>query len=320
MTTPAASFLQSWQWGKFQQSVGRKVARLSWQDKIAVQAIKMNLPLSKHYWYIPRGPLVVSDTPEYRQAMEDLFDFFKNNGSLFVRADPVLPSPFQGEGQGEGLRGVNIKLAPATQPRCARIINIAQLSEEELLQRMHPKTRYNIRLAEKKAVAVGTGNIDDFLRLNRKTAHRQKIKTHPENYYRKMAEILGQDSEFRLRIWQASIGNKILASALVIHYLQTAYYVHGASTDENKNLMAPYLLHWQIMLDAKAKGFRYYDLGGVNPAAPEDIDYKPSWGGITRFKAGFGGETHCYPQSFDLIQNRYWYSVYRILKGIYSFF
>ena len=90
---PAASFLQSWEWGQFQQSVGREVKRLLWQDKIFLQMIKMNLPLGRCYWYIPRGPLVVSGKSDYGRAIGGLLDFLKKDDkwiALEVNSTPAF--------------------------------------------------------------------------------------------------------------------------------------------------------------------------------------------------------------------------------------
>jgi lipid II:glycine glycyltransferase (peptidoglycan interpeptide bridge formation enzyme) len=69
--------------------------------------------------------------------------------------------------------------------------------------------------------------------------------------------------------------------------------------------MAPYLLHWQIMKEGKSSGYKYYDLNGVD---------EQKWPGVTRFKLGFGGAIINYPGTFDLVFNKTWYNVYKILR------
>src|SRR3989338_6141065 len=127
-SSPGAGFLQSWEWGEFQKSIGHQVKRLSRLDQIFVQAIKMSLPLGKFYWYIPRGPNHYHLLLDHRRSgagkeenkgrfggfWQDLADYFKADGSLFVRVDPETPSPL-----GEGRRGVKIQTTSSTQPQCA---------------------------------------------------------------------------------------------------------------------------------------------------------------------------------------------------------
>lgn len=88
-------------------------------------------------------------------------------------------------------------------------------------------------------------------------------------------------------------------------YGDTATYLYGASSDENRSVMAPFLLQWRLIQEAKKEGFRYYDFFGIS-------DKK--WPGVTRFKKGFGGETVSYPGTFDVIFDKANYGFYQILR------
>ena len=82
-------------------------------------------------------------------------------------------------------------------------------------------------------------------------------------------------------------------------------YLHGGSSREHKELMAPYLLHWRIMEEAKRRGMAQYDLWGI------DGD---RWPGVTRFKKGFGGSGVFYPPSLEVVYRPLWYKIYRVMK------
>ena len=293
-----AHFLQSWQWGEFQRVLGRKVLRLAWNNEVFVQSIKMNLPRGFAYWYIPRGQ--VDDS-----AFNELQKMLGQAGTLFLRVDPLVELK---------LADLPFKEVPATQPQCTLLLDLS-LSAEQLLLGMRPKTRYNVNLAEKKGLTVKLGVIDNFLRLNKQTTSRDRFISHPDEYYRQLVEVLGGVA---VKVWQAEFNGKVLASAIVIYFGDTATYLHGASANEDRNLMAPYLLHWRIIQDAQKRGFKYYDWWGVNPLEENHPAYKKSWEGITRFKAGFSGEVMCYPDSFDLIYRPWWYRVYRLSKSLKS--
>lgn len=299
-----ARFLQSWAWGEFQASLGRKVLRLAWNDEVFVQVIKMNLPGGFAYCYIPHGPVVLDKAELDSQVFSELAKTLGGNGALFLRVDPLSDI------------SVEARITPSTQPRCVRILDLTK-TEAEILANLHPKTRYNINLAARQGVAVGAGNIEEFLRLNRETTARYQFASHPDVYYRAMVKTL--DNNF-VKVWQATRQNKVLASALVFYFGDTAAYTHGASASQDRNLMAPYLLHWEIIKGAKNQGFGYYDLGGVNPTDEKSPAFKKSWQGITRFKQGFGGEVVCNPPSFDLIYRPNWYSLYRLSSAIYRIF
>ncbi|MBI1961119.1 MAG: peptidoglycan bridge formation glycyltransferase FemA/FemB family protein [Parcubacteria group bacterium] len=296
-----ARFLQSWEWGEFQKSLDRLVVRLSWNGVALVQAIRMPLPLSKYYWYIPHGPVIVKSAAGWPDALKEKL----NDGALFVRVDPTTPSPppYKGGGGRE---------VSATQPQCTAILDLSQ-SEDALLGQMRQKTRYNIRLAEKKGVEVGKGSIENFLRLNHEAKMRDRFSPHTDEYYQAMVTSLPSDF---IRIWQATYQNEVIASNIVVTYGDTATYTHGASQSKHREVMGPHVLHWRIMQDAKKQGIKRYDLWGANPEEQDHPAYKKSWEGISRFKAGFGGKRTCYPNSFDVIFEPWLYTMYTFVRNI----
>lgn len=295
-------FLQSWQWGEFQKSWGRPVLRLSWNDEVLAQAIKMPLALGKYYWYIPHGPVFIkAGVPGWSGPLAEKL----SDGALFSRVDPINDLFL--------IKGA--KTVSATQPQCTRILDLSK-SEDELLVQMHQKTRYNIKVAEKNSVVVRAGSIENFLKLYHQTAKRDKFKKNPDNWLSAMARHLSGQSGASIKIWIASYNAEPVAASMTAYFGDTVTYLHGASANEQRNVMAPYLLHWEIIKDAKKAGYHYYDWRGVNPEESNHSGYKKSWAGITRFKAGFGGEVVCYPDSFDLIYRPWWYRVYKILSRV----
>jgi len=177
-------------------------------------------------------------------------------------------------------------------------------SKEELLSDMHQKTRYNIRLAKKKGVEIiegGADDFDDFWNLINKTADRDRFRIHTKEYYKKMLSV-----DF-VKIFFAKFAGKIIATGIFSFYGDTVTYMHGASDNEHRNVMAPYLLQWELITRAKEKGFKYYDFYGID-------DKK--WPGVTRFKKGFGGFEKRYPGTFDMVFSQIWYNVYNILRKI----
>ena len=190
---------------------------------------------------------------------------------------------------------------------------------------MKSKTRYNIKLAEKKEVRIKKREVsgeyvEDFLRLSKIMAERQGIVTHNESYYRKMFEVIPSEI---IKLYIAEYENKIIAANIIIFYGDMTTYLHGASDDKYKNLMAPYLLQWQAIKDAKAVGCAKYDFGGVKIRSKnkEARSKKNSWEGITRFKLGFSPNTETveYPGCYDIIINQKKYWLYRTIQKIKSF-
>lgn len=299
------SFLQSWEWGSFQQSIGRTTERYrDSSDGSMVQAIRMALPLGQSYWYAPRGPLGGNPLQAF-------------DSGIFVRIEPVT-APEGG------------KPVASVQPSQTMILDLAR-DEDEILSGMHEKTRYNIRLAERKGVQVmpaspAEDGFETFWHLVEETSERAGIRSHEEDYYRKMLGALSGDisttSEKAVaKLYFAEHDGKVLAAILLIRFGDTVTYLHGASSRDKRELMAPHLLHWHAIKEAKAWGAKYYDFWGVAPMEMRDgklkmKDPKHSWSGITRFKKGFGGKYIEYPGTFDLPRSTFWYKVYSAARKV----
>jgi lipid II:glycine glycyltransferase (peptidoglycan interpeptide bridge formation enzyme) len=316
-----SQFLQSWAWGQFQQGLGRKNWRfgvLDGQSLVAsALAIKHNMPLGKNYLYLPRGPIVNNKIPvanfqnAFRQIINKIMEVAKQEGSIFMRFEPPLEKTSQPVLK--SLVGNDYKLVTSqfVQPKDTLILNLSK-TEEQLLSEMHPKTRYNIRLAEKKGIKVRMGVKEDFEKfwqLNLETASRDSFKKHPKNYYQKMLEVLSPDF---LKLFLAEYESKVLVANLVVFFGDTVTYLHGASSNEYRNLMAPHLVQWKQIQEARNLGFKNYDFWGVIPGL-QTTDYRlQSWSGLTRFKKGFGGFEVNYVGTDDLILDGFWYNIYRL--------
>jgi len=224
------------------------------------------------------------------------------------------------------------------QPKEIFVMDIRK-TEEELLAEMKEKTRYNIKLSQKRGVIVkkitndqetrnkqGSNSNDqnfknyteEFLKLIKQTSVRKGIKSHPESYYQKMLEIIPQEN---LKLYLAEYSGKVIAGTLVIYFGKTATYLHGASSDEFRNVMAPHLLQWQGIQDAKKAGMEKYDFGGIKTHNSQLITHNSNgWAGITKFKLGFSPNTKPteFPGSYDIIINPLKYVIYRTLQKIKS--
>jgi lipid II:glycine glycyltransferase (peptidoglycan interpeptide bridge formation enzyme) len=291
--SPDGGFLQSEQWRKFQESVGKKTFNIS-SDNFWANIIQHQLPVVGKYFYIPRGPLGGAN-------MGDVLALAKKEQAGWIRID----ADYKNE---------NYKIVKAPhdmQPQELFIIDITK-PEEQLLVEMKPKTRYNIKLAEKKAVRVFDSReekyLDKFCELVKVTAQRDGITPHPESYYRQMFKTIPAEN---LRLYVAEYKDKIIAANLVVFYGGTATYLHGASDNESRNVMAPYLLQWRQIQDAKAADCTKYDFGGV-----KTDDGDKSWAGITKFKTGFSPTTEAveFPGSYDIVIDPVRYGLYRLIQ------
>lgn len=305
-----AQFLQSFEWGNFQEKLGKKVWRFFVKNNnvsFLTLLIKQSLPFSFFYFYSPRGPIFLnSETKEIpADFLIYLKELVKGKKLIFWRFEPV--NVFN-------LRMENLIRTKDVQPAKTWILNLEE-KEDELLKKMHYKTRYNIRLAIRRGVKIRCANektlendIKTFLGLLHQTKKRHKFKPYSDSYYLTMIKELGKDRKF-LKLYLAEYKGNILAANIVIFFGDTVTYLHGASSNKFRNLMAPHLLQWKTIQQAKASGYKYYDFWGID---------EKKWPGITRFKKSFGGKEKNYLGTFDLVFNKKLYKIYQLIKRLKS--
>jgi len=292
-------FLQSNEWLHFQELLGHRTFHFEADDCFA-NIIEYTLPLTGTYWYIPRGPVVGKQ--QSTAFLQSVVAKARQRGVGWIRIEPSKEGDLS---VWEQFPEVSVKKsAHDTQPREILVMPING-TEEEVLARMKSKTRYNIRLAEKKGVKIFTSHeqqhIDTFCDLVAITAKRDGIVPHPREHYQKMLQVI---PDTMLKLYLAEYEGNIVAANLVVFFGTYATYLHGASGNIHREVMAPYLLQWQQIRDAKQNGCEQYDFGGI-----KTNDAKNTWGGITRFKQGFTPtqEGTRFPGSYDVVlaSNRY---------------
>lgn len=313
-------FLQSNEWKTFQEETGKKTFHIS-TNGFWANIVEHKLPLVGNYFYLPRGPIIKEkiQKAEFQEAFQKIINLARENKAGWVRMD--LSNKKDLEHTRAWMPKVQITKAPHNmQPKQILMLDITK-PVEQLLAEMKAKTRYNIKLAKKKNVQIHSVTFDqdknqlyfkEFLRLTQVMAKRQKIVVHLSTYYEKMWKTIPENI---IKLYVAEYKNKIIATNLIIFYNKVAIYLHGASDNQCRNVMAPFLLQWQALLDAKEKGYKWYDMGGIK-MTNKDQDY--SWKGITRFKLGFSPKTKIteFQGSYDVVINPIKYWLYRMLRKI----
>lgn len=322
---PRAQFTQSWAWGMFRASRGQAIERLALVDdagtwEAAALFAHTPTPLVGGYWYAPRGPVLRADTAtNAADALKRFMDAVASRGltrrALFWRIEPPVVADVLDPA---ALHGVlpSLVRSHAYMPASTLLIDL-NAAEEDLLKCMHEKTRYNIRVAERHGVTVRVATepdaIDAFLRLNDETAQRDGFTSQPSAYIRATYDALAPHGMAQWRF--AEKDGALLAASLEIRFGDTVTYVYGASSSASRNAMAPYALHWDAVRSAKAGGFHWYDLHGVNPANTASPYYKKNWEGITRFKTGWGGERADYVGTWELPRMPMAYRLFRLIRN-----
>jgi peptidoglycan pentaglycine glycine transferase (the first glycine) len=352
-TFPNPHFLQTYEWGQVKAKYGWTPFYAVWTDDgknhisqttenwslntdhcIAACLILKKQILNRGFsarlsiLYAPKGPLLDWDNVPLRtRVLNDLQAFAKKKGAIFLKIDPDIvlgrgvPNS-EGEvtensgqaAESELTRRGWVYSSDQIQFRNTVLIDLSA-SEEEMLARMKPKTRYNIRLSEKQGVSVRVGTKDDLPMLYKmyaETSVRDGFVIRDENYYMTVWKLFMQDqpSTFDLRPSTmpliAEVNNDPVAAIFLFLFAGRAYYVYGMSRNLHREKMPTYLLQWEAMKRAKANGCITYDLWG----APEVFDESDSMWGVYRFKEGLGGEVIRTLGAYDFAPTKLWYKLY----------
>jgi lipid II:glycine glycyltransferase (peptidoglycan interpeptide bridge formation enzyme) len=297
--------LQSEKWGEFRKNTGVGVVRID-----DLQITIHNLPHTNYkIGYLPKGP-------DINQVMiNKLFELGKKENCIFIQLEPNVEKT-------AGKKYVFKNLVESTHPLFTKYNFILDLtkSEDELLSNMNQKTRYNIRLAEKKGVRVVEDNSDqgfeEYLELSKETTQRQKFFAHNEKYHKTLWQTFKEknDKEISIHLLKAVYNKETLVTWILFVLGDTLNYPYGASSDKYREVMASNLMMWEAIKFGKGLGLKKFDMWG----AANVLDPKPDnvYYGFHKFKAGFGPRHVEYMGSFDLIINKNLYFVYKILNKI----
>ncbi len=317
-----APFTQAWFYGEWQEAMHRAVFRFAVKKNSETigffQVIEYPLAFFQNFLYIPHGPVVGkinNDVRDYflKAFRQKLAETGKRENAAFARFDIFSPDSPSGDLPAYfEIIPPRARRAAYFQPKYEWVLDIAK-PESELLADMDAKTRYNIRLAEKKGVEIKIfdsnfeQHLDIFYDLLARTSFRNNFSLHPKNYYRIVLKNCEKNKNAFLV--SAQSGGQVLAMNLILMFGETAYFLFGGSSDMMKNLMAPHLAQWRGITEAVRRGCTIYNFGGIDAGGE-----RRSLEGVTRFKKGFGGRLSEYADSYDLILRPFWHGLYNLRK------
>ncbi len=297
--------LQSWAWGEFRKAMGVDVVRLVVENKDKlIEAIQLTFHRIPHtpftIGYFPKGPM------PNKAMLATLATLGREKSAIFIQLEPNVIENFKLKIENYGLRPSHHPLFP----KYTFVLDLTK-SEDELLKTMHPKTRYNIKVAQKRGVTIQKDDspkaFDEYLRLIRETTQRQGFFAHNEAYHRKMWEILSKAGVAKL--WTATYQGKTLAAWIIFCWKDSIYYPYGSSSREHRETMAPNLLLWEIIRWGKLQGYKKFDLWGALGPNPNPND---PWYGFHKFKEGYRPDLVEFVGSYDLVLQPMLYKLYTI--------
>ena len=290
--------IQSWEWGEFRGRMGLDLVRLGHFDvnklSLAYQLTFHPVPLLKQtIGYLPKGPL-----PD-KQMIDALKTLGGQKNATFIKIEPNVIS-HQSPATRDQLPKLGLVASKKSLFTKYNFLIDLTKSEDQLLAAMHPKTRYNIGLAQKRGVEVYEStkkeDFEIYLKLYFATTRRQKYFGHTPAYHRLVWETLLPVGMARILV--ARYQEKPLVAWMLFNFGQTLYYPYGGSSDEHTEVMASNLVAWEAVRLGKKMKLRVFDMWGA--LAPDAKESDP-WYGFHRFKAGYGGSHVEYVGTYDLV-------------------
>lgn len=331
--------LQSYEWGEFREKTGVKVIRRGiFEGNKPITAFQLTIhKIPRTPWtigYLPKGDLPTTE------LIKELKKIGKEEKCIFIQLEPnviknvilerptgAIESPTKILSRSLPLQDDTIKklgLVPAAHPLFTKYTFILDLtkSEDDLLKDMHPKTRYNIKVAQKHGVEIIEDNSEEafekYWELTEETTKRQKFYAHTKRYHQLQWETFTHTltnhqsqitNHLSSHLLVAKYEGKILTTMLYFVFKDTLYYPYGASSNEHRNIMHSTLTMWEAIRLGKKLGLKKFDMWGALGPQP---DPKDPWYGFHNFKQKYGPDHIEFIGSYDLIINPVLYQGYKL--------
>jgi len=314
--THGGNFLQALEWARVKADWKNIyfVIRDKGVVKGAGSILIRRLPvIGKNFMYCPRGPVLDYTDREVLGFFTDkMKEMSRQYNAIMLKVDPDIEAAEKDKV--DNLFGLGYKRKPLTlnfegiQPRFVSRLDITS-DLDEVMAGLHHKTRYNIRLAERKGVKVRVGTRDDlkaFHSIMEVTGLRDNFVVRSLAYFQKMYDELVPPGYMRLYI--AEYEDKVLSGAISLAFGDKCWYLYGASSNEQRNLMPNYLMQWEMIKWAKEEGCDIYDFRGISG----DMDPSNPLYGLFRFKKGFNGKFTEFAGEFDLVFDPLMYKLWDV--------
>lgn len=285
------SFFQTDAWGKFKAATSWSFDRVS--TFLRLQRV---IGYGRSVFYYPE---ILYDLAKLKEAIGTKVA----GGTIYSRFEFL--EKYSDEKTSELQKMGLVKSFEDVQPEYRQWVNVTH-PEEDIRIQMKPKGRYNLGIAEKAGLQVVRGGKElapSFFELYSFTSSRTHFSGRSKAYFEQLMEMI--DAEQVGEIILVKKSNELLSGGIFLYYEELGSYLYGGSMGD-RSLMAPYLMHWVAMLEAKKRGCQIYDLLAVSPPNEENHPYA----GLSRFKSQFGGETVRLLGSWDLVHSSFWYTMY----------
>ena len=297
---------------------------------------------TQYYAYVPYGPKIRPDFENYGVFLEELSEVLRPQlppGCVFIRYDLPWENPWarepdfyteDGDWKGPPSRYAqefrlnfntnnwNLQKSPGDVLPTNTFFLDLKPEPGEMLDRMKPKTRYNIRLSMRRGVKVneyGIDKLNTWYALYADTARRNRMNLLPKDYFisvlKHQANPVAGKRGVRVSLLMADYKGEFLAAMFLVLSSKRGTYLYGASSSGNRQLMGTYLVQWEAINLARQFGCTEYDMFGC---APNGNRAHPMHG-LYRYKRGFGGRLYHRMGCWDYPLIPEAYLVFKAMEG-----
>jgi len=311
-------FLQSFQWGEFKKNWGWQPMRFIFENagqKIPIQILKKKTFLG-WIWYCPKGPGLTSFSGKFwPDLIKSLSEAGRKNNAFILKIEPEV---IETEEEIKNYTALGlVKSKDDLQFKATIFVDLGK-SEEEILASFKPKTRYNIRVAQKHGISVREDNSEKGMEilygLFSATGKRAGFFLRPKEYYCGYWQKCVESGMGKIFI--AEFQNEPLAALFAYQLGKKIWYKDGGSSGKFREYMAPYALQWETIRWAKGHGYESYDLVAVPPKNQLN-EKNPLWG-LYKFKSGFNPDITEFTGCLDLAIKKRQYYIWTKLESRYS--
>lgn len=225
---PLSTFFQSSYWGDLKQTNGWKKHLIGMKkDGTIIGAtliLAKKIPvLNKYIFYAPRGFLLdYNDDDLLKKFSKEVIQYVKKEKGIFLKINPyviyqerdiegnIVPNGINNHKIVETLikigfkhHGFTTKTGADLEPRWLSVLDLENETEESLLSKMRPTTRWSILNSYKrglKLIELNKERISEFKDLMEHTSERRGFLDRPLYYYQKMYECFKKEDNIKIML------------------------------------------------------------------------------------------------------------------------
>ncbi|MGH3897687.1 MAG: lipid II:glycine glycyltransferase FemX [Pseudonocardiaceae bacterium] len=311
-STPGSDVTQLTAWAHLRGRVGyAPLYLLAFQTGELVggaQIMHRRVPVLGSIGYLPYGPIISSAATDRDGICRELASGLAVLGRgrlrmLFVQP-PEGSDDLSRELLRRGFRTSSAGIAPAGSIR----IDLTA-TEDEIRRRFARRLRSWPKKWAARGVTVRTGSIQDvalLASLMTHSARHQDYQPLPVDYIEAMYSELAATGQAALFVGEVD-GEPVAADLVTGCGAMVRGRLAGFDrSGEAGRLSVPAAIRWEIIRWAKARGYRWYDLGGLHEETLRallagECQHSDSWSSSDQAKVAFGGTAYRYPSAVEMI-------------------